>query len=92
MGSLRSKNKNVKYLLWVISVFTKYAWAKLLKVKKGKIVFNAFIEIVNKSNRKPNKLWFDQEREFCNKVIQELLGNNNISMYSTQWRQVSNCW
>ena len=31
MGSLYSKNKNVKYLLRVIGVFTKYAWGKLLK-------------------------------------------------------------
>ena len=33
-----------------------------------KTVLNAFIEIVNKSNRKPNKLWFDQRREFYNKL------------------------
>ena len=31
MGSLSSKNKNVKYLLCVIDVFTKYTWAKRLK-------------------------------------------------------------
>ena len=35
-------------------VFTKYAWAKPLKDKKGKTVLNAFIEIVNESNRKTN--------------------------------------
>ena len=28
----------------------------------GKTVLNVFIEIVNKSNRKPNKLWVDQRR------------------------------
>ena len=31
MVSLSSKNKNVKYLLYVIDVFTKYAWVKHLK-------------------------------------------------------------
>ena len=67
MESLSSKNKNVKYLLCVIDVFTKYAWFKPLKDKKGKTVLNAFIEIVNESNRKPNKLWVDQGREFYNK-------------------------
>ena len=55
MGSLSSKNKNVRYLSCVIDVFTKYAWVKPLKSKKGKTVLNAFIEIMNKSNRKPNK-------------------------------------
>ena len=34
MGSLSSKNRNVKYLLCVIDVFTKYAWVKRLKDKK----------------------------------------------------------
>ena len=62
MGSLSSKNKNVKYLLCVIDVFTKYAWVKPLKDKKGKTVLNTFIKIVNESNRKPNKLWVDQGR------------------------------
>ena len=47
MESLSSKNKNVKYLLRAIDVFTKYAWVKPLKYKKGKTVFNAFIGIVN---------------------------------------------
>ena len=60
MGSLSSKNRNVKYLLCVIDIFTSYAWVKPLKDKKGKRVLNAFIEIVNESNRKPNKLWIDQ--------------------------------
>ena len=34
----------------------------LEKIRKGKTVFHAFIEIVNESNRKPNKLWVDQGR------------------------------
>ena len=61
MRSLLSKNKNVKYLLCVIDGFTKYAWVKPLKDKKGKTTLNAFIEIVNESNRKPNKLLIKKE-------------------------------
>ena len=83
MGSLSSKNKNVKSLLCVIDVFTKHAWVKPLKDKKGKTVLNAFIEIVNESNRKPNKLWVDQGREFYNKFMQEWLDNNYILLYFT---------
>ena len=49
MGSLSSKNENVKC---VINVFTKYAWVKPLKDKKGKVVLNTFIEIVNETNHK----------------------------------------
>ena len=65
--SLSSKNKNVKYLSCV----------KYLLCVKGKTVLNAFIKIVNESNRKPNKLWVDQEREFYNKPIQKWLDNND---------------
>ena len=60
MGSVTSKNKHVKYLLCDIDVFTKYTCVKPLKDKKGKTVLNAFIKIVNKSNRKPNKVCVDQ--------------------------------
>ena len=81
---LSSKNKGVKDLLCVIDVFTKYAWVKPLKDKKSKTVLNAFIEIVNESNRKPNKSWVNQAREFYNKLIQECLDINDILMYLTQ--------
>ena len=83
MESLSAKNKSVKYLLCVIDVFIKYAWVKPLQDKKGKTVLNAFTKIVNESNRKPNKLWVDQGREFYNKLMQEWLDKNDILMYST---------
>ena len=44
---------------------------------------NAFIEIVNESNHKPNKLWVDQGRIFYNKLMPEWLDNNDILKYST---------
>ena len=78
MRSISSKSRNAKYLWCVIDVFTKYAWVKPLKDKEGKAVLNAFIEILNKSNRKPNKLWVDQGREFYNKLMPEWLYNINI--------------
>ena len=56
MESLFSKNKKVKYLLCVMGIFTKYPWVKPLKDKKLNTVFNAFMEIKNGSNHKPNKL------------------------------------
>ena len=71
MKSLSSKNENVKYLLCVIDAFTKYAWIKPLKDKKVKTVLNTFIEIVNESNGKRNKLWIDQGREFYNKFMEK---------------------
>ena len=80
---MKFKEKNVKYLLCAIDLFTKYAWVNPLKDKKSKTVLNAFIEIVNESNCKPNKLWVDQGREFYNKLIQESFDDNDILMYFT---------
>ena len=79
---MSSKNKNVRYLLCVIDVFIIYACVKPIKDKNSKTLLNAFIEIVNESNRKPEKLWVDQGREFYNKLLQEWLGNNDILMWS----------
>ena len=81
MELFSSKNKNVKYLLCVIDYFTKYMCVTSLKDKKGKAVLNAFIEIVNECNCKPNILLIDQGREFYNKLMQELSDNNDILMH-----------
>ena len=62
---LKSKyNKGIRYLLCVIVIFSKYAWVVPLKDKKGVTITNAFQSILNKFNRKPNKIWVDQVSEF----------------------------
>ena len=76
---MSSKNKNTKYLLCVIDVFSKYACVKPIKDKNGKTVPNAFIKTLNESNPKPNKLRVDQGREFYNKLMQEWLNSNYMS-------------
>ena len=43
-----------------------------LKDKKGETVANAFKETMKKSNRKPNKLWVDQSKEFYNQHMYNL--------------------
>ena len=64
MGSLSSFNGGAKYLLYVIDIFTKYAWVKLLKDKKANTVLHGFVEIVNKSKRKPNNHGLIKEDNF----------------------------
>ena len=64
MELLSSNNKNVKNLLCVIDVFTKYAWVKPLKDKKVKTVLNVSIEIVNESNRKQITYGLIKEENF----------------------------
>ena len=42
--------------------FTKYAWVKPWKHKKGMLYLNGFPRTVNESNHKPNKLRVDEGR------------------------------
>ena len=72
MGSLSSFNCGVKYLLCVIYDFMKHVWVKILKDKKAETVLHGFIEIVNKSNHPPTKLWVDEGREFYNNLIKNV--------------------
>ena len=60
VGSLSSKNRGVKCLLYVIYFFTKYAWVKPLTNQKTETDLNGFAGIVNKFKHKPNNLWADK--------------------------------
>ena len=53
-------NKGFRFLLCVIDIFRKYAWVVPLKDKKGVTITNAFQKILDKSGRKPNKIWVDK--------------------------------
>ena len=81
--SLSKKNKNIKYLLCAIDLYSKYAFVIPLKDKKGISVTNGFNKIIKQSGRKPNKIWIDQGSEFYNYVFKRWLSRNNIIMYST---------
>ena len=71
MQSLSGKNKGIKYLLWAIDLFSKYAFVIPLKDKKGISIVNAFNKIIKQSNRKPNKIWVDRGGEFYNNVFEK---------------------
>ena len=56
-------NKEFRFLLSVIDIFSKYAWNVPLK-DKGISSVIAFQKILKQSNRKPNKIWVDKGSEF----------------------------
>ena len=75
-------NKGNKYLLGAIDLFSKYAWVISIKNKKGVSLVNTFQRIISEG-RKPNEMWVDQGREFCNNSFKDFLKINNIEMYAT---------
>lgn len=83
MESLISYNDGYKYILCIIDVFSKYAWAVPLKNKTAATVLEAIKEVVKKSKRICQKIWVDQGSEFYNKYFQAWIKEHNITMYST---------
>ena len=71
MGSFSSFNHGIKYLLCAIDLYTKYTLVKPLNDKKAKTARHVFIDILNESKHKPNKLWVDQGRQFHDKLLQK---------------------
>ena len=67
-----------KYILTVIDLYTRYAWAIPLKTKTSLEVKEAFEKIFKESNRRPKKLWIDRGGEF------NLMKKQNIEVYSTE--------
>ena len=82
MQSLSKYNKENKYLLCAIGLFSKYAWIVPIKDKKGTSIVNVFTKIISKG-RKPNKILLDQGSEFYDNSFKDFLKKSNIEMYST---------
>ena len=75
-------NKGFTFLLCVIAIFSKYAWVAPLKDKKGASIVDAFQKILDKSARKPKKIWLNKRSEFHNNSFKKWLKGNEIEMYS----------
>jgi len=76
------ENDNVKYLLTVIDILSKYAWVIPLKDKTGKTLTEKFEPIINET--KPKLLQVDKGTEFYNKTFKEMLSKYGTVMFSTK--------
>ena len=47
------------------------------------MITNAFQNILDESNRKPNKIWVNKGREFYNRTMKSWLEKDDIEIYST---------
>ena len=59
-------NRGIKNMLCVVDLFSRYSWVIPLKNKKGESIVEGFQSILNKSGRKPNKIWVDHGNGFSN--------------------------
>ena len=56
MQLISKYNKGVRFLLFVIEIFSKYAWIVPLKDENGASTVAAFQSVLKQSSRKPNKI------------------------------------
>ena len=73
----------LKYLLTVVDGLSKYAWVVPMKNKTGAEQKHAF-ESILKEGRKPLRLQTDKGSEFYNKLFQEYLAQQKITLFNTQ--------
>ena len=86
MRPYSSFNRGHHYILTVIDVLSKYAWAVPLKSKSGSETADAIVEIIRASKRCPKNLQTDMGEKFYNDDMQKILKKydvNHYSMYST---------
>jgi hypothetical protein len=79
VSNVQEDNDGIKFLLIIVDIYSRYAWALPLKSKKGKDVLHAFKLI----NTLPKFLWVDEGTEFFNKDVMTYFKENNVSMYHT---------
>lgn len=83
MAKIAKENKGYRYILTVIDVLSKFAWAVPVKNKDQYSITQAFETILKSSNRVPERIQADQGKEFYNKSFKNLLTKHNITLYST---------
>lgn len=83
MQSMKNENNEFRYILTVIDVFSKFAWAVPIKTKKGEDIVKAF-NLIFKNKRTPKNIHVDQGKEFYNKDFKSTLNKMSIKLYSTK--------
>ena len=77
-------NKGFHYILTIIDVFSKFAWAIPIKRKTGNYTTLAFKSVLKKSKRCPQKIQLDKGADFLNTSFLKLPDDNNIKYYHLQ--------
>ena len=78
-----SVNRNHRYALIAIDVFSRYVFGVPMKNKNAFTTTQAFERILEESNTKPKLITCDHGSEFFNQSFKKMLEKNDIKIYST---------
>ena len=82
MQLISKYNNGVRFLLFVIYIYSKYALVVPLRDQKSLTITNAFQKLLDEFGRKPNKICVDQGSEFYNKSLKLCLHDDCSELYS----------
>ena len=89
MSSWRRENKGYRYILTVVDVMSRFAFARPIKHKNGQEVAEALEDIFTESKRHPKfYLQTDEGKEFFNKHVKELASKYGFSQFHTYDRDI----
>ena len=72
-----------KFILVVLELYSRKAWAYPLKNKKTSTVVEKFKELFKELPQTPKFLWSDLGKEFTGKPMKDFLANHGVKQYST---------
>jgi hypothetical protein len=81
-----SLNKNYKYLLTCIDVYSRYIFVEPLKLKSGEVIFEAIKKLFSE-NGKPVNLNLDLGKEFIYNPFKKYCDDNNITLWYSDTEQ-----
>ena len=88
MQGIARQNGGMKYLLTVIDVFSKFAWAVPVYFKDAKAIIEAFDQVLKAAHpRNPGRLQTDKGKEFFHSDFQALMKRNDIQHFASESEQ-----
>ena len=82
VSSLAKYNKNYRFILLLIDIFSRYIWTVPLKSKHAIEMIKAF-KLVFSKGRKPRSLRSDQGGEFVAKSVRDFMRAQDINAFVT---------
>ena len=88
MEGIAKQNGGMRYLLTVIDVFSKFAWAIPVYSNNDKTITTSFGQVLTTANsRHPQRLQTDNSKEFFYSDLQDLMKRHSIKHFASESEQ-----
>ena len=90
MQGIAKQNGGMRYLLTVIDVFSKFAWAIPVNSKDAKAITTPFGHVLTTANpRHPQRLQTDKGKKFFNSDFQALMNRHGIQHFASESEDIA---